>query len=127
MAKIISISLNGEILEQLDFLQKQKGFSGRSEIIRTAIRNLIELEKNSSNCSGKINAVLIVTHKNLAADKVSDKRHEFKDVVKTHVHEHLGGKCVEIFALSGTAQKINLLTNFFKTNKKTISVQLAVI
>ena len=47
---IVSISLNDEILSELDRIQKTMGFSGRSEIIRAGIRNLVAEEKQHVHC-----------------------------------------------------------------------------
>ncbi|MGH9991312.1 MAG: CopG family ribbon-helix-helix protein, partial [Nitrososphaera sp.] len=38
---IVSVSLNDDILSEIDKLQKALGFSGRSEIVRAGIRNLL--------------------------------------------------------------------------------------
>ena len=59
---IVSISLNDDILSEIDKLQKTMGFSGRSEIIRAGIRNLISEEKQRENLSGNIHAILMVVH-----------------------------------------------------------------
>ena len=45
---IVSISLNQEILSELDKLQKTMGFSGRSEAIRAGIRTFVSEEKQRS-------------------------------------------------------------------------------
>ena len=42
---IVSISLNDEILKQIDSLQKNLGFSGRSDAIRAGIRSFVSEEK----------------------------------------------------------------------------------
>ncbi|MEM4253052.1 MAG: ribbon-helix-helix domain-containing protein, partial [Candidatus Nitrosotenuis sp.] len=42
---IVSISLNEEILAEIDKLQKGLGFSGRSEVIRAGIRTFVSEEK----------------------------------------------------------------------------------
>ncbi|MCD6036624.1 MAG: putative nickel-responsive regulator 1, partial [Nitrososphaeraceae archaeon] len=42
---IVSISLNQEILSEIDKLQNVLGFSGRSEIVRAGIRNLLAEER----------------------------------------------------------------------------------
>ena len=46
---IVSISLNDEILSELDKLQNTMGFSGRSEAIRAGIRTFVSEEKQNSN------------------------------------------------------------------------------
>ena len=48
---IVSISLNDEILAELDKLQKSMGFSGRSEAIRAGIRSFVSDEKQKSDFS----------------------------------------------------------------------------
>ena len=42
---IVSISLNDEMLAELDRLQKSMGFTGRSEAIRAGIRNFVSEER----------------------------------------------------------------------------------
>ena len=42
---IVSISLNENIIQELDKLQKVLGFSGKSEIVRASVRNLLLEEK----------------------------------------------------------------------------------
>ena len=42
---IISISLNDEILSEIDKIQKSMGFSGKSEIIRAGIRIYFQKKK----------------------------------------------------------------------------------
>ena len=59
---IISISLNPEILSELDKLQKSMGFSGRSEAIRAGIRTFVSEEKQKSELDGNIHAILLVVH-----------------------------------------------------------------
>ena len=59
---IVSISLNQEILSELDRLQKTMGFSGRSEAIRAGIRTFVSEEKQKSELTGNIHAILLVVH-----------------------------------------------------------------
>ena len=59
---IVSISLNEEILGKINKLQKILGFSGRSEIVRAGIRNLLAEEKERQDLTGLLQAVLLVIH-----------------------------------------------------------------
>ena len=59
---IVSISLNDEILKQIDSLQKNLGFSGRSDAIRAGIRSFVSEEKQKEDLSGNVNAILLVVH-----------------------------------------------------------------
>lgn len=42
---IVSVSLNDDILDGIDKLQQNLGFTGRSEIVRAGIRNLLAEER----------------------------------------------------------------------------------
>ena len=55
---IVSVSPNNDILTKIDKLQKALGFSGRSEIVRAGIRNLLAEEKDRQDLYGELFAVL---------------------------------------------------------------------
>ena len=57
MAEIISISLNKEMIEQMNSIQENMNFSGRSEIVRAGLRNLIEEYKQFYNNSLKYDKI----------------------------------------------------------------------
>ena len=42
---IISISVTKELLKEMNHLEKSEGFSGRSDLIRAGIRELINLKQ----------------------------------------------------------------------------------
>lgn len=125
---IVSISLNGEMLNELDKLQSSMGFAGRSEIIRAGIRAFVQEEKQKSELRGKQNAVLIVVHVNEYDDQVARIKHDFEDLIKTHLHNKLDGdRCMEMFFLDGDSKKIQSITNGFLTDKKMDTVKLVAL
>ncbi len=122
---IISISLNDEILSEMDRLQKSRGFSGRSEIIRAGLRTLISEEKQRSNLSGVIHAILMVIHNEESEQIVTGIKHNYEDLIGTHLHSKIdGNKCMELFLLHGEAEKVDVMTRDFQTNKKMDHVKL---
>ncbi|MGQ0795353.1 MAG: CopG family ribbon-helix-helix protein [Nitrosopumilaceae archaeon] len=124
---IVSISLNDEILSEIDKLQKSMGFSGRSEIIRAGIRNLISEEKQRSNLSGLIHAILMIIHDEESEQIVTGIKHNHEELIGTHLHSKIeGNKCMELFLLHGEAEKVDIMTKDFKTNKKMEHVKLVV-
>ena len=119
MAEIISMSLSSETLDELDAMQKLLGFSGRSETIRAGIKSLLSEKKELSQMKGKVDAVLLVIHADKHTQDVAEIRHKYPGIIKTQVHNHLeNDKCLEIFVVSGTAEKIKALANDFRVNKK---------
>jgi len=122
---IVSISLNNEILSEVDKLKKSMGFSGRSEIIRAGIRNLISEEKQRSNLSGLIHAILMVVHDEDSEQIVTGIKHNYEELIDTHLHSKIdGNKCMELFLLHGQADKVDVMTRDFKTNRKMDQVKL---
>src|SRR5437899_12076739 len=122
---IVSISLNDEILSEIDRLQKSMGFSGRSEIIRAGLRTLISEEKQRSNLSGLIHAILVVVHDEDSEQIVTGIKHNYEDLIVTHLHSKVNGnRCMELFLLNGDADKISIMTKDFQTNKKMENVKL---
>jgi CopG family nickel-responsive transcriptional regulator len=122
---IISISLNDEILSEIDKLQKSMGFSGRSEIIRAGLRMLISEEKQRSNLSGLIHAILMVVHDEESEQIVTGIKHNHEDLIGTHLHSKIdGNKCMELFLLRGEAEKVDVMTRDFQTNRKMDHVKL---
>jgi len=122
---IVSISLNNEILSEVDKLKKSMGFSGRSEIIRAGIRNLISEERQRSNLSGLIHAILMVVHDEDSEQIVTGIKHNYEELIDTHLHSKIdGNKCMELFLLHGQADKVDVMTKDFKTNRKMDQVKL---
>lgn len=122
---IVSISLNDDILSEIDKLQKTMGFSGRSEIIRAGIRNLISEEKQRADLSGSIHAILMIVHDEESEQIVTGIKHNHEDLIGTHLHSKVAGnKCMELFLLYGDAEKISIMTKDFKTNRRMDNVKL---
>jgi len=125
---IVSISLNDEILTELDKLQKSMGFSGRSEAIRAGIRSFVADEKQKSELNGHIHALLLVVHNDEFDHIVSGIKHNFEDLISTHLHSKIEGeKCMELFVISGDAGRISTITKDFQTNKKMDTVKFVIL
>ncbi len=125
---IVSISLNDEILTELDKLQKSMGFSGRSEAIRAGIRSFVADEKQKSELNGHVHALLLVVHNDEFDHIVSGIKHNFEDLISTHLHSKIEGeKCMELFVISGDAERISTITKDFQTNKKMDTVNLVTL
>jgi CopG family nickel-responsive transcriptional regulator len=124
---IISISLNENIIQELDKLQKFLGFSGRSEIVRASVRNLLLEEKRIDELSGVLHSVLLVIHDEKSDQEISEIRHGFDKIINTHIHNKIDkDRCLEIFVLYGDAKEIKNITKKFLGNRKMDQVRLVV-
>ena len=125
---IVSISLNDEILKELDNLQGSMGFTGRSEIIRAGIRTFVQEEKQKRDLKGKQNAVLIVVHEDEYDAQVAKIKHNYEDLIRTHLHNKLDGeRCMEMFFLDGDSKNIQAITKGFQTDRKMDTVKLVAL
>lgn len=125
---IVSISLNPEILSELDKLQKTMGFSGRSEAIRAGIRTFVSEEKQKSELTGNIHAILLVVHNDEFDHVVSGIKHNFEDLITTHLHSKIEGeKCMELFVINGDAERVSTITKDFQVNKNMDTVKLVTL
>ena len=125
---IVSISLNDEILSELDKLQNTMGFSGRSEAIRAGIRTFVSEETQNSNLSGNIHAILLVLHNDEYDHVVSGITHNFEDLITTHLHSKIDKeKCMELFVIDGDAEQVTTMTKDFQRNKNMDTVKLVAL
>jgi CopG family nickel-responsive transcriptional regulator len=125
---IVSISLNDEILRQIDNLQSTMGFSGRSDAIRAGIRSFVSEEKQKEDLSGIINAILLVVHNDEYDDEVTGIKHSFEDLITMHLHNKIDEeKCMELFILKGESESVTEITKNFQINKKMDTIKLVAL
>ena len=125
---IVSISLTEEILKEIDSLQKNLGFSGRSDAIRAGIRSFVSEEKQKENLSGNVNAILLVVHNDEYDNQVKGIKHSYEDLITTHLHSKIeGDKCMELFMLKGEADSVSSITKDFQINKRMDTVKLVTL
>ena len=123
----MSVSLNEELIESLDKL-KSLGFSGRSEIIRAGIRNLLSDERMKEDLDGEINSLLLAVHDEDSDDQVSSIRHDFDKIIIVHLHNKIDkDRCLEIFSLKGDAKDVKEISRQLQINKRMHFVKLIVV
>jgi CopG family nickel-responsive transcriptional regulator len=125
---IVSLSFPDQMIKELDQVQDSGGFTGRSELVRAAIRLLLEDRKEKNSLLGHVNAVIVVTHDESNEAPITRLEHEFEDIVKTHIHNKIShGNCVELFLVQGEGKKVASMTKEFQKEEKMKSVKLVVI
>ena len=125
---IVSISLNDEILKQIDNLQTTMGFSGRSDAIRAGIRSFVSEEKQKQDLTGEVNAILLVVHNDEYDNEVNDIKHSYEDLITMHLHNKINEeKCMELFILKGESEEVTEITKNFQINKKMDTIKLVAL
>jgi len=107
---IVSISLTGKILKDLEKLTEDRGYFSRSEAIRDAIRNIILEHKLSIEEEEMVFATIIIAYEIERGDidhKFSKLRHEYNEIVIENIHRHVKNQyCIELFILEGKNSQI---------------------
>ncbi len=124
---VVSVSLNDKLLEDIDDFMDEQGFSGRSEVMRTAIRALLRERKDISDLEGTVDAVVIVTHDDEDSGEIDDIQHDYQETITTQLHNHMEGhKCLEVFMLHGEAEEVKELFNSFQASDKVEQAKIIV-
>jgi CopG family transcriptional regulator, nickel-responsive regulator len=125
---IISLSLKEDVITQLDKLEAEMNFSGRSETVRAAIRLLADEHAQHKKLQGIVNATLLVIHDEAHAEKIAEVRHKYLKIIRTQLHDHLEHhKCLELLMLRGDAQEIVKMTEEFNKSKSVTQVKLVIL
>ena len=128
MAKIISFSVSEEHEKKMTQLEKEIGFSGRSELLRAALDVLEDRNKKLDNISGNIDALLLVNHSHNSSDNLHKITHKHHGLIKTQIHSDLKKHmCLDLLILSGDAMQIKSLYDSLLLEKKLLKVQLLIL
>ncbi len=125
---IVSLSLPGQMIKEMDKLQDSLGFTGRSELVRSGIRLLLQDVKEKNALSGEVTAVIVVTHSEENEEPVTRIKHQYDDIIKTHIHNKVSrNNCIELFLLEGQGPKVTSMANDFKKEDDIRTVKLVTV
>ena len=116
------------MINDMDVIQKSGGFTGRSELVRAALRLMLDDTKEKDSLTGNVAAVVAATHKQDREESITKIQHEFQDIVKTHVHSEISrGNCVELFLLEGPGKRVATMTKAIQRGEGMKSVKLMIL
>lgn len=125
--EIISISMDKETLDELGHVQGRLGFKSRSKLLRATLSSLLNEYKLLESMKGHVDAVFMVTYRSSEKHGISDLLHEFEDSIKTVVHQHHVGICLEVLIVCADAKRIRELFVLLKKDKGVRSVSCSVL
>ena len=124
---VVSLSLNDQLLEELDKLQSELGYSGRSEMVRAAIRLFLTDGREKQRVTGNVNGVLLAIHSHEAEHHVTQLKARFLDIIQTQLHNRFQeGKCMELFILDGDVDRVRELAAELQRNEENEYVKLLI-
>jgi metal-responsive CopG/Arc/MetJ family transcriptional regulator len=125
--EIISVSLDRDTLSELDKIQNSLGFKSRSKLLRATMNSLLNEYKIMESLQGHVDSVFVVTYKESEKHRVSDLLHDFEDSIKTIIHQHHVGICLEVLIVCTDAKRIRELFSLLKRDKGVRSVNCSIL
>src|SRR5271157_2431296 len=125
--KIMSISIDNETLAALDSMQRKLGFKSRSKLLRNAVQRMLQEYAALDALSGNVESVFVLKYKTPEKNHVSDMLHRFENSIRTELHQHSQGTCMDILYIRADADKTRQLFGTLKRSKCVHSVTCTVI
>ncbi|WP_436935673.1 CopG family ribbon-helix-helix protein [Halovenus marina] len=127
---VVSVSMPDELLERLDAFAEEHGYTGRSEVVREASRNLLSEFDDKQLEERDLMGVVTVLFDFQSTDveqKMMHLRHDYEELVTSHVHNHVGDHyCMELFILEGELEDISTFVGKIRATKDTLSLDYSV-
>lgn len=125
---VVSLSLNDQLLKDLDKIQEDLSFSGRSEVMRAALRLFLMEERDKQLSKGLVNGLLIAIHSHEAEHHVTQIKREYQDIIHMQLHNRFReGKCMELFLLEGDSERVKDLSTELQRNEENEYIKLLII
>ncbi len=125
--EILSISIDKEALKQIEEVQKRLGFKSRSKMLRSAILSMLHDYEVLDSLRGDVESIFILTYSESEKNHVSNVLHKFEDAIKTELHQHHEGTCIDVLNIHASADRIREIFGALKRNKCIYSVTYSVI
>jgi len=127
---VVSISMPDELADRIDEFADEHGYTGRSEVVREAARNLLgefEDERLEDRDLMAVVTVLFDYETTTVEEKMMRLRHENEALVAANFHSHVGDHhCMELFILEGRLEDISSFVGRVRATEDTLTVDYSV-
>ncbi len=128
---VVSVSMPDELLERIDGFAEEHGYTGRSEVMREAARNLMSEFEDVRLEDRELVGVITVVFNYETTDveeRMMQLRHEYEGLVSSNFHSHVGSAhCMELFVLEGELEEISQFVGLIRATQDTLSVDYSVM
>ena len=128
---VVSVSMPEELLNRIDAFAEEHGYTGRSEVVREASRNLLgEFEDKRLEDRDLIAIVTVLFNYETTSveERMMHLRHEHESLVASNFHSHVGNHyCMELFVLEGELTEISTFVGKIRATQDTLTVDYSVI
>ena len=128
---VVSVSMPEQLIDRIDGFADEHGYTGRSEVLREAARNLLG-EFEDKDLEGRELMAVVTVMFDYGNDAVEQRmmhlRHQHDTLVESNVHNHVGDRyCTELFVLDGTLEDISAFVGEIRATQGTLSVDYTVM
>ncbi|MFB6223805.1 MAG: nickel-responsive transcriptional regulator NikR [Haloarcula sp.] len=128
---VVSISMPDDLEERIDTFADEHGYTGRSEVVREAVRNLMDEFEDKRLEDRELMAVVTVLfdyETTTVEEKMMHLRHDHESIVASNFHSHVGDRyCMELFVLEGQLDDISAFVGKVRATKDTLSIDYSVL
>ncbi|MFB6155619.1 MAG: CopG family ribbon-helix-helix protein [Haloferacaceae archaeon] len=128
---VVSVSMPEELLQRIDSFADEHGYTGRSEVVREAARNLLGEFEDIRLEDRELMAVVTVIfdyETTNVEERMMHLRHEHERLVASNFHSHVGNHyCMELFVLEGRLETISNFVGRIRATQDTLSVDYSVM
>ncbi|SIQ89073.1 CopG family transcriptional regulator, nickel-responsive regulator [Haladaptatus litoreus] len=127
---VVSVSMPDELLKRIDQFANEHGYTGRSEVVREASRNLLGEFEDRRLEDRKLMGVVTVMfdyETTNVEERMMHLRHEHEGLVASNFHNHVGDHyCMELFVLEGMLEEISAFVGKIRATQDTLTVDYSV-
>lgn len=96
-------------------------------MLRSALQSLAKDYAGLEDLSGNVESVFVLTYPDSKKNKVSNLLHGFEDTIRTEMHHHHHGTCIDILNLETDAKTTKTFFGAVKSSKAIRSVTYSVV
>ena len=127
---VVSVSMPENLLDRIDTFADDHGYTGRSEVVREAARNLLgefeDARLEERELMGVV-TVLFDYETTSVEERMMHLRHEHDELVASNFHSHVGNRyCMELFILDGSLEDISTFVGKIRATQDIVSVDYSV-
>lgn len=127
----VSLTIEGELLAELDEVIDEWEYASRSEAIRGALRDFLTEYRWQTDLSGHQRGSVVVVHDHHVGgvtDEMLDIQHKSLDLITAVQHVHLSDHlCLETLVVDGSGAEITDLVNRLQSLRGVKQVELALV
>ena len=123
---VVAVSMSDSDFEELESLQKDGGFSNRSEVVRHALQSLLDEHRALEVHKGKMTAIVTVVYSEKGKDTACHNvQHKYNDILTAMIHSHTSnGGCIEVLIATGDSDEVKGFIKELRSKRTVTRIQV---